>query len=408
MQRGGPWSDPYGTKGGSDSWVAMGLVAALLVACDGDRASAPSGQVGPVATTATTSTSSSTTTSTDTTTTAVKPNAGLGGASTSPTTHPVSAHTAYLTAVRAGTHPGFDRVVFDFQGGLPGFRVAYVDRPVREDGSGRLVDVDGAGVLEVRMERAATARLSGEGIDHTYQGPRRIRPSGTETVLEVVEIGDFEAVLRWVIGSRHVVPFKVTTLASPSRLVVDLKHPLNALSLSGWSEGGGRPHVGADRSCSCHSSVTQPSWDPGMAHSMRMRGAGMSAVEQARQEQERREEAAEHRKELSVRCSTDESGDEKCHRPSSVAAPRMVMGVFLAGLALVFIAQNSHKVGLELFWASSSLPLAFIVPATTLSGAVVGWLLASRRPRRERAAPPREVHQLRHRWGPHARNHRDA
>ncbi len=75
------------------------------------------------------------------------------------------------------------------------------------------------------MERAATARIRGDRVFPTYRGPSRVRPSGTPAVVEVVEVGDFEAVLRWVVGSRRRVPFKVTTLTAPSRVVVDLEHP---------------------------------------------------------------------------------------------------------------------------------------------------------------------------------------
>lgn len=151
--------------------------------------------------------------------------AGLEGASTSPVSRPATTDRSYLRAVRSAAHPGYDRVVFEFEGGLPGFGVSYVDRPVFEDGSGRTVEVDGPAVLEVRMERAASARVSGDRVIRTYRGPSRLRPPNTPAVVEVVEAGDFEAVLRWVVGSRRLVPFTVTTLPGPSRVVVDLEHP---------------------------------------------------------------------------------------------------------------------------------------------------------------------------------------
>src|SRR5690606_27311808 len=41
------------------------------------------------------------------------------------------------TAVRAGRQQGFDRVVFEFgSGGLPGYTIEYVGRPIRQCGSG--------------------------------------------------------------------------------------------------------------------------------------------------------------------------------------------------------------------------------------------------------------------------------
>src|SRR5688572_10897110 len=41
-----------------------------------------------------------------------------------------------LTAVRAASQSGFDRVVFEFEGALPGYSVSYVNKPVTSDGSG--------------------------------------------------------------------------------------------------------------------------------------------------------------------------------------------------------------------------------------------------------------------------------
>ncbi len=150
---------------------------------------------------------------------------GLRGASASPVSTPATAERSYLRAVRSARHADHDRVVFEFEGGLPGYRVSYVDPPLFEDGSGRPVKVDGSAVLEVRMERAASARISGDRVVLTYRGPSRLRRPDMPAVVEVVEVGDFEAVLRWAIGSRGLVPFKVTTFTGPSRLVVDLEHP---------------------------------------------------------------------------------------------------------------------------------------------------------------------------------------
>ena len=47
---------------------------------------------------------------------------------------------ALLERVAVGRHEGYDRVVFQFRGeGLPGYRVEYVEPPLKEDGSGNPV-----------------------------------------------------------------------------------------------------------------------------------------------------------------------------------------------------------------------------------------------------------------------------
>lgn len=199
-------------------WTVAALIASLVVvgAC-GDDDGQESGD------TTTTGVSSTTTQATSSSVATSAPTQG-GGGSTSPTSTPAVAGPAHLTAVRVARQDRFDRVVFEFDAGPPGYRVAYVQRPVTEDGSGREVAVEGAAVLEVRLEQASTARLSGENVVPTYTGPRRFEPTGTPTVAELVVTGDFEGVLTWTVGVQRRAPVKVSTLTGPSRVVVDLAH----------------------------------------------------------------------------------------------------------------------------------------------------------------------------------------
>src|SRR5688572_21757734 len=44
-----------------------------------------------------------------------------------------------LTDVQVGRHDTFDRIVFTFREGLPGYRIAYVQPPIVQDGSGQPV-----------------------------------------------------------------------------------------------------------------------------------------------------------------------------------------------------------------------------------------------------------------------------
>jgi hypothetical protein len=124
-------------------------------------------------------------------------------------------------AVRVARQPGFDRLVFEFEGTLPGYSVAYTKRPIMGT-SGKEISVEGGAVLQVKMEHASGVDLAGPTLRQTYTGPDRIRPSGTAAVVEAVRVEDFEAVLRWVVGIRSQTPFRVTPLTSPSRLVVDV------------------------------------------------------------------------------------------------------------------------------------------------------------------------------------------
>ncbi len=148
----------------------------------------------------------------------------LTGASTRTVTG-TSTHqaTALLTAVRAARHEGYDRVVFEFTGGLPSYEIGYISRPVTADGSGEEVTVAGAQVLGARFENALDADLTKESAPRTYTGPNRFRPA-TPQVVELVRTGGFEGVVNWAVGVNDRVDFRVTTLQSPPRVVVDLRN----------------------------------------------------------------------------------------------------------------------------------------------------------------------------------------
>jgi hypothetical protein len=162
------------------------------------------------------------------TTTTTQPGAGLPGTGTSPVGGDANTSgTALLERLALGHHEGYDRIVFQFRGkGLPGYRVEYVEPPLREDGSGRVVSVQGDAFAVVRMEPASGFDLNtGEGV-LVYKGPRRIEGSsaGTTVVREVVRTGDFEAVLTWAVGLQAKVGFRVTTATDPARLIVDFRN----------------------------------------------------------------------------------------------------------------------------------------------------------------------------------------
>jgi hypothetical protein len=198
--------------------VFLGLLAAsvLVVAgCGGSKRESRGPSAEPPATTATTR---------NTTTTKAEP---LAGATMGPVVAPTQARDiALLERVAVGKHEGFDRVVFQFRGDLPGYRIEYVEPPLKEDGSGNPVEVQGDAFVSVRMEPASGFDLNtGEGV-LVYEGPRRIsgEEAGTSVAREVARTGDFEAVLTWAVGLSEKVDFRVLTLEGPPRLVVDFRN----------------------------------------------------------------------------------------------------------------------------------------------------------------------------------------
>ena len=127
--------------------------------------------------------------------------------------------TSHLVAVRVARQEGADRVVFEFSEPVPGYRVAYMPKPIVGT-SGKELPLAGSAALVVHMEQG-----SGFNLDTgtpTYSGPQRLAAPGTRAVTEVAQVEDFEAALNWAIGLNGEVPFRVSTLASPPRIVVDI------------------------------------------------------------------------------------------------------------------------------------------------------------------------------------------
>jgi len=197
--------------------VAFVFVALLLAACGSNTTSTTT-----TTTTAGPPTSASTRAPRAGVTTSTPPDSAPADFATTAVSVPSddALGTALLTAVRSAAQDGFDRVTFEFANHLPGYGIDYVPRPILQDGSGTETPVGGAAVLQVRMTPASGFDLSGGGTE-TYVGAERFTP-GTPAIVEVVRTGDFEANLTWVVGVTSQAGFKVSTLASPPRLVVDV------------------------------------------------------------------------------------------------------------------------------------------------------------------------------------------
>jgi hypothetical protein len=120
-----------------------------------------------------------------------------------------------LAGIRHAQHPeeGFDRVVFDVRGALPGYDIRYVATPVA-DGSGDPVTVPGRRFLQIRFEPADA---------HDEAGAATVVRSATlgYPMLEAYAVtGDYEAVVTVVLGLDDVVAFRVGELSG--RIYVDV------------------------------------------------------------------------------------------------------------------------------------------------------------------------------------------
>jgi hypothetical protein len=138
------------------------------------------------------------------------------GGSTAPFTTPPPNAAALLTSVTVSSAGCADRLIFGFvvkTGGNPACRVAYAKGPFSQDGSGATVTVLGTAFVVVRCSPAYGYDF--ESGRTTYTGPKRITPSGMQHVREIVETGDNEGVLTWVVGLDSQRPFRVIPARIP-------------------------------------------------------------------------------------------------------------------------------------------------------------------------------------------------
>jgi hypothetical protein len=126
-----------------------------------------------------------------------------------------------VTDVRVGRQQGFDRVVLEVGGtGVPGWDVRYVPEALSQ-GSGDGVAVAGAQTLRVTVTGAGLPDDTGVV---PYSGPDRVRAADTEVVTEAVFDGTFEGTSVAFVGTTARLPFRVYSLGSPTRVVLEVAH----------------------------------------------------------------------------------------------------------------------------------------------------------------------------------------
>ena len=127
---------------------------------------------------------------------------------------------ALLKEVRSAKHANHDRVVFEFEGSqLPGYKIEYIDRPVRACGSGDVVPFQGDAWLSVLFTGANAHTEAGESTIKD-----RTRSPNLTIVKDLKLICDFEAEVEWVLGVSSPNKYRILELKNPTRLVVDIHH----------------------------------------------------------------------------------------------------------------------------------------------------------------------------------------
>lgn len=127
---------------------------------------------------------------------------------------------SHLVGIRVGAHDGYDRIVLDFQGSNPQYDAKYVPQ-LLQDGSGRPVDVAGNAFLQITMQGAAAHDEHGHP---TYTGAHILDTPSLKEVKAVALTGDFESVLTVGLGIAKKDNYSISTLSTPTRLIIDVRY----------------------------------------------------------------------------------------------------------------------------------------------------------------------------------------
>ena len=129
---------------------------------------------------------------------------------------------AQVKAVRSGSHAGYERWVMEFEGStLPNYRVEREESArFFVNGLGAPVTLEGNAGMSIGVHQASGFDANAQRA--TFTGPKRIQAGG-KNLREAALLGDFQGEVGWGLGMKRAACFRVTELASPPRLVVDVQ-----------------------------------------------------------------------------------------------------------------------------------------------------------------------------------------
>jgi hypothetical protein len=124
--------------------------------------------------------------------------------------------SAYIDAVRTGTHVGYDRVTIEFQNGPPSsIELRQQSNSTFTQGaSGQIVTLAGSAGLLVVIHGAD---------EHTaYSGATDFK-TNYPVLVEARQMEDFEGTVQWGLGLSKSACYRAFFLANPTRLVIDVQ-----------------------------------------------------------------------------------------------------------------------------------------------------------------------------------------
>jgi hypothetical protein len=126
---------------------------------------------------------------------------------------------ALIHDIRVGTHPGYDRIVWEFVTGIPDVTIAVATPPFIADPSGLPLTVHGTSFLKIVMQGGTVVTAEGQ---QSFSGSTSLTP-GYPRLVELRSGGDFEGVSTWYLGMSGGACVRAFTLTAPDRVVIDLQ-----------------------------------------------------------------------------------------------------------------------------------------------------------------------------------------
>ena len=137
--------------------------------------------------------------------------------------HNSSNQASYVKVVRAAKQTGFDRVVFEFAGPFPNYRIEYIESRYYDTEAGRqLIRQPGKAFLQITFFVIPTGD---EQLKFTEA--KNFVPKGRLMMPSLQSVKDkvlFEGYYDFLMGVSSRKPYRVTELSNPSRLAIDFKH----------------------------------------------------------------------------------------------------------------------------------------------------------------------------------------
>jgi hypothetical protein len=133
---------------------------------------------------------------------------------------PVGPQPWTLASIRVGRHSGYDRIAFGFQGGIPDYRVGYVDA-VKAAESGQPIHLNGHAYLQVLLKPVNAHDQRG---NPTVGAVSRQHLVGYPTLTAYALTGDFEGYVSVALGLASKARFRVALLPTSRTLYIDVQH----------------------------------------------------------------------------------------------------------------------------------------------------------------------------------------